>query len=83
LSFVSIAGELSAERASGLAFEQGYGAEEEAGGCENHENDRVAIGGLCSGWSGGGVVAALGASLRVGEGRDGKDHGDESDSPKA
>jgi len=49
-----------------VAFEQGDGSEEEDAGGEGEQDDGVAIGGLGFGRGGGGVVAALGAALRVG-----------------
>ena len=48
-----------------MAFEEGEGGEEEGSSGDDHEDDGVAVGSLGGGWSGGGVVAALGAALRV------------------
>jgi hypothetical protein len=48
-----------------VAFEESDGTYEETACGESHQNDRMTIGGLGSGWGGGGVVLALGAALGV------------------
>jgi hypothetical protein len=64
---------------SARAAEESHGGKEEAAGGGGHEDDGVAVSSLGSRWGGGGVVAALGAALRVGEGCYRQDRGDESD----
>jgi hypothetical protein len=49
-----------------VAFEEGEGCGEEASCGEGEEDDSAAVGSLGCGWSGGGVVEALGAALGVG-----------------
>jgi hypothetical protein len=51
-----------------MALEQGDGGDEEAPCGEGEQDDGAAVGALCCGWSRGGVVQALGAALRVGQG---------------
>jgi hypothetical protein len=51
---------------SAVASEKGEGGDEEASCGEGEEEDGVAVGSLGCGWSGGGVVEALGAALGVG-----------------
>jgi hypothetical protein len=53
-----------------LALENGDCSQEENAGCDGHEDDGVAVGGLGFGWSSSGVITALGAALGVG--RDGE-----------
>ena len=57
--------------------EESYGGEEEGASGYDHEDDCVAVGSLGGGWSGGGVVAALGAALR--SKRRGQQSGEEQD----
>ena len=49
-----------------MPFEKDEGCDKEAAGSYGHQNDGVAVGALGGGWSGGGVVAALGAALSAG-----------------
>jgi hypothetical protein len=48
-----------------VAFEEGEGGGEEASCGEGEEDDGAAVGSLGCGWSGCGVVEALGAALGV------------------
>jgi hypothetical protein len=53
---------------SALPFKQNKGCDEEATSDTRHEDNGVAVGAAGGGWSGGGVVAALGAALGEGWG---------------
>jgi hypothetical protein len=58
---------------SAVAFEDDEGGREEAAGSEGEKDDGSAIRSLGCGWSGGGVIEALGAALRVSGGSEGED----------
>jgi len=49
-----------------VPLKQGDGGDEETPRGEREQDDGAAVGALCCGWSGGGVVEALGAALGVG-----------------
>jgi hypothetical protein len=51
---------------SALPFKQNKRCDEEAAPGSGHEDDGMAVGTASSGWSGGGIVAALRAALREG-----------------
>jgi hypothetical protein len=59
-----------------MAFEEGDGPYEEASGSESHQDDRMTIRGLGSGWCRGGVVLTLSAALGAG-GYGHEEHGGE------